>query len=354
MLLVTGRQLWQHAAGDTNRHYVETCLKWDVILNGPGYAGAWPACIDVLREDGWTKKKITGLKRFAEGMKHGDLVVLRVGTSEVYGVGEIVGPYLWHEMFSDIDGWNLEHVRRVRWLWKSVTPKRFPTYTVKQGDTTQRLTSKVVIDWMETLDVQDSVGRVPPQLPVYGPDKAVSSGDISEFLFDRGVASNTIRSLLYEIDELTTIARWYEGPDKKNAPSESETVAYLVVPLLRALGWTPQRMAIEWRKVDLALFARLPRSDENLEVVVEAKKKGLSCLSAVSQAESYAQGKESCERLIVTDGLRYGVFVKQGALFVRHAYLNLTSLRSDYLVYGCGGACEAILAMTPEWVLPSK
>lgn len=58
---------------------------------------------------------------------------------------------------------------------------------------------------------------------------------ISEFLFDRGVASASITRLMDEIGELTRIARWY-GRAKAKHPSEHETVAYLVVPLLRALG----------------------------------------------------------------------------------------------------------------------
>ena len=71
-------------------------------------------------------------------------------------------------------------------------------------------------------------------------------------------------------------------------PSEFETVAYLVVPLLRHLGWTPQRMAVEWNRIDVALFDAMPRANDNLAVAVEAKKRDDSCLSARGQAEGYA------------------------------------------------------------------
>jgi hypothetical protein len=133
-------------------------------------------------------------------------------------------------------------------------------------------------------------------------------------------------------------------------PSEHETVAYLVVPLLRAIGWTPQRMAVEWNHIDVALFERLPRSDGSLRVVVEAKKMDNSCLSAASQAMSYAQPRPLCQRLIVTDGMRYGVYTRsQTNSFELHAYLNLARLRGDYPVYRCTGAEDALLAMAPEW-----
>ena len=98
-------------------------------------------------------------------------------------------------------------------------------------------------------------------------------------------------------------------------------------------------MAVEWNDVDVARFERSPRVDESLRVVVEAKKMDNSCLSAVSQAMSYAQPRPQCRRLIVTDGLRYGVYVRTDTepLFKLHAYLNLARLRHDYPAHECGG-----------------
>jgi hypothetical protein len=52
----------------------------------------------------------------------------------------------------------------------------------------------------------------------------------------------------------------------------------------------------------------------------------------------------------VTDGLRYGVFLRnEDENFRLYAYLNLKRLKRDYPIYECQGAAEAILAMTPEW-----
>jgi hypothetical protein len=109
-------------------------------------------------------------------------------------------------------------------------------------------------------------------------------------------------------------------------------------------------MAVEWNHVDVALFEQLPRSDASLRVVVEAKRMENSCLSAMSQAMAYANGKLACHRLIVTDGLRYGVYLREeDASFQLYAYLNLTTLRHDYPIYECKGAEDALLAMAPEW-----
>ena len=339
------KTIWQHAAGDTNRNFVDLCLQWGVILNGPGDYGPWPDCRESLREDGLTPKKITDLRRFCEVMKEGDLVVLRLGTSEIYGVGQIIGGYEHCEAFNDVDGWDIGHVRRVYWLWKyDGEPKRFDTHTLKFGDTTQRLNAPAVDSWLESLEISDTENQL-KELPDTNTSH-VDTDTISEYLFDSGVASHSISNLLDQTGELIRIAKWYGRMGKY--PSEAETISYLVVPLLRALGWTPQRMAIEWNGIDVALFTHLPRSDESLSVVVEAKKIRAASLSALPQAERYARGYQNCKRLILTDGLRYGVFVRDGSGFVLEAYMNLTDLRDEYPIYGCDGAQTVLLAMSPE------
>jgi hypothetical protein len=275
--------------------------------------------------------------------------VLRIGTATVLAVGQIVGPYAWHDGYGDIDGWDLQHVRRVRWLWKGIgSPKVFDTYSLKLGDTTQRLNDGSVTEWLSSLEISgDCFKRPLAELPDSLKTNEISIPEISEFLFDHGVASASITNLVNEIGELSRIAKWYQ---RSQMPSEHETVAYLVVPLLRALGWTPQRMAVEWNHVDVALFDQLPRSEQSLRVVVEAKKMDNSCLTAKSQATAYANGKTGCHRLIVTDGLRYGVFVRKGEeVFHLYAYMNLTRLRRDCHAYECKGAEDALLAMAPEW-----
>lgn len=347
-LNLSGRSIWQQAAGDNDRHYAAICLKWDVVLNGPGNFGAWPDCRSALSKS-VSSRKVSDIERFAVEMAPGDLIVLRVGTSAVLGVGEVTGTYEWCSEFGDVDGWDLQHVRRVRWLWKGDPgPRRFDVYAMKLGDTTQRLNNGPVTDWLANLDLpSEAFTRPLVTLPRTEGRGDITIDEISDFLFDHGVASASIKNLVTEIGELIRIARWYSRFTK---PSEHETVAYLAVPLLRALGWTPQRMAVEWNFVDVALFERLPRCDANLRVVVEAKKMGRSCLTANSQAKSYADGKVQCHRLIVTDGLRYGIYAKsEDGEFHLYAYMNLTRLRHDYPALLCKGAEDALLAMAPEW-----
>ena len=101
---ITGKKIWQVAAGDTNRNYADLCLYWDVVLNGPGDEGAWPDCEKNLREE-WklSSRKITDLRRFAEEIYDGDIIVLRMGTTDILGIGLVVGGYLWNDEFGDIE-----------------------------------------------------------------------------------------------------------------------------------------------------------------------------------------------------------------------------------------------------------
>ena len=118
---------------------------------------------------------------------------------------------------------------------------------------TQLLNACAVKTWLESLGICEAERKRPLiDLPNIGDNSNVSVDDISKYLFDKGVASNSISSLLDQMGELTRIANWYNRSEE--VPSENETVNYLVVPLLRALGWTPQRMAIEWNRIDIAFI----------------------------------------------------------------------------------------------------
>lgn len=81
--------------------------------------------------------------------------------------------------------------------------------------------------------------------------------------------------------------------------------------------------------------------------MVEAKLLGRSVFSPFGQAREYAlrAGREACNRLIVTDGIRYALHRRQGNNFNIEAYLNILDMRDSYEILGCSGAGEAVLGM---------
>ena len=329
------KNVWQHAAGNPEHDHADKCLNYDVIISGADTSG-------ILRDD----------------MKEGDVVVLKVGLSRVRGVG-LLGDYvdLGEEgAFGDLDGWTLPHARRVSWLWKGDQPLEGRPLT---RTTTQRLWKEPVLECLSELESNQTPTGSYAELPKAG--RSVSRNDIADYLFGRGVGSDSIRSLLDPDGEFMGMVKWYDGWEWHHSPSEHETVAHLVVPFLRILGWTPPRIALEYGRdgrADVALLSGLtrqnktvPRDGAQAVAVLEAKKVRRACLSwAASQVINYARQHEVM-RAIATDGLRYGVFWRSNADadFKLGAYLNLIRPRDKYAIYGCLGAAEAIWAMTPDW-----
>ncbi len=355
---ITGRQIWQIAAGDgIERAYPDPLLKWDIVAVGPGEYGRWPENIDKCREErGDAQVRI--LERFVSGIQVGDVVVLRLGKCAVYGVGLVESDYQWFDDMGDVDGWDLQHCRRVRWVWKySATkgPKTFPEGVLRWGDTVQKATSPALTAWLDEIP-GTSMKRPLVELPNSCIDgqrlRVVELNEISQFLYDRGVAADDIDALTSRMTDLVRTASWYGRA--KVQPAERETVAYLVVPLLRSLGWTPQRMAIEWNRIDIALFDALPRADSNLVAAVEAKKRNRTCFTSSTQVFGYASqpGRERCLRAVSTEGLGYSVFRRRasgGFESAPEAYLNLTRLVADYPLIGCAGAKAALSMMAADW-----
>ena len=87
-------------------------------------------------------------------------------------------------------------------------------------------------------------------------------------------------------------------------PTEDELVAHFVVPLLRALGWPMERIAVKWHYIDVAVFRALPRIPENCHFVIEAKRLGAGVEGALEQAIGYVEALGTCCDIIVTDGTR--------------------------------------------------
>jgi predicted type IV restriction endonuclease len=109
-------------------------------------------------------------------------------------------------------------------------------------------------------------------------------------------------------------------------PSEEEMVAHFVVPFLRALGWPPELIAVDWRRIDVAVFRSLQRTPGNLQMVIEAKRLGAGVEGALDQAPAYMRALGVVCDVAVSDGVRYRVY--DGRLNFAHvAYANLARLK---------------------------
>src|SRR5437667_9927906 len=103
-------QVWQIAGGPTGRSYTTVFLRHGVGLIGPGDPGPW--------KEGRPDDDFGGsssVQHFASRAQPGDLVLLRAGNSVVRAVGLIAGDYQYLPQFDDVNGWDLQHARRIRW-----------------------------------------------------------------------------------------------------------------------------------------------------------------------------------------------------------------------------------------------
>jgi hypothetical protein len=172
---IENKTIWQCACGngfqdgtDAFRCYRNVCLDWGVIVIGPGRAGPFPECIERYKDIDYIHKKPSRLQDekdftvlFAgervgktEGAKDGDIVVLRFDWSTALAVGVIEGDYGWHcmfgaERFEEFEGWDLEHYRRVRWLW--TVGKDFSKDVIIGKDRFGEIYDTRVIKWVKEL-----------------------------------------------------------------------------------------------------------------------------------------------------------------------------------------------------------
>lgn len=303
------RAIWQLAAGQASRPYADVFLKYGVGLIGPGDAGPW----EPERDDDDFEGGL--VRRFASEVQVGDVFLLRTGISKISAVGIVASDYLHLNQFDDVNGWDLQHARRVRWC---KLPEEHTFTTAVFGANPTRFSRT----WNEeVLDYADRFVNSPPthwqtaSLPEL-PAEEPGLEEVPAVLRDLVASANDLVPLMWD--------RQAFGEH----PSEDELIAHFVVPFLRALGWRPERIAVKWRRIDVAVFRALPRTPENCHLVIEAKRLGAGVEGALEQAKGYLEALGTLRDIVVTDGIRYRMYSWRRA-FEPIAYANLGRLKES-------------------------
>lgn len=282
---VMARRIWQVGTGDHARPYDRYFVDHGVVLLGPGTDGKWSP-------DNAAYAKRSDLRSFAVGAEPGDLVVARRGASFAVAVGEFVGDYDWSPAFDDIEGWDLQHYRRVRWFWTS--ERRFDRRVFPQSRFSESH-NHLVANWARGLD--GSAGTLaPPE------EDEPFSLPPTETLLMETMLDGPLRSVVRRAGEWRADTwSWNFGA----VPSE-ELLTHVTVPLLEALGWEPEEIAVKWKYTDLALFHPRKREPANCRIVVEGKRIGGGLQWAGDQARGYIKelGLTGAD-VLVTDGICY-------------------------------------------------
>jgi len=350
--------VWQIGAGDWGRDYSQLCIDHDVMIMGPGATG------DFRRDDSdytsLSGQRRGAIRSFCYDAEPGDIVLLRRG-HRVAAIGIIAeNRYAWDRRFDDVYGWDLQHSQRV--CWQDQLSQQLDALQVSEGlfssrkqiPTFTRVGDDRVLKPIEPLMSQCQVRDFKP-LPSE-PDPELSPEKLGEGLFSLGLSQGSVESLLGAIHRQCRLLKWYAEHGRASVrPTEHEVVAYMVLPMLLALGWSEQLLAVEWNKVDLAAFRRTPTTAEGCVLLCEAKGMWDGLQGALGQAENYAEklGLRACEKIVLTQGGRFYVYVRDASGGWRSdpvGYVNVEKLRSRYVVPPDTNAIDTLMSLTPQQV----
>ncbi len=333
------RNIWLVGAGDRKRDFASLLIDKDVIAAGPGEPGPYEREPYEHKDDSFP-----AIGWFHDRIRRGDIAVLRVGVKSIRAVGVVEEDYSYNTAFSDVDGWNIAHIRRCRWLWKEGLEWKDRGMGA-QGATLRQSRNEGIRRWVAQLAVREGeFSRRLPDLP-HEAGRPLSLENLGDYLFERGLSLEYTEDLVINLQRIHRLTGWFGGI----GVSEHETTAYVVVPVLLSLGWTQQTMGIEWRGADVALFSRLPRKAENVVTVVEVKKIGYSLRKAVGQAKGYVKGKNfsGCHQVVATDGRRWEIHRRRNGSWAPFAYFDVKDPREDYPLLHVSGAAEGLQALIP-------
>jgi len=306
--------VWQIGSGTASRTYAGVFLDHGVGLIGPGYAGPWHAGRpdDDYDEAGY-------VRWLASEVEAGDVFLLRKGLATISAIGLVCGDYQFLPQFDDVNGWDLSHGRRVRWC---PLPEDHDFGDSVFGAIPRRISrvrTEAVIDYAQRfLNSPPTDWQTAPLPPLPAQQPPLQDNEIPESIRDLVLQARDLDSLMWDTRQFPV------------RPSEAELIAHFTVPLLRALGWLPEHIAIGMDYRDVTLFRTLPRVPENCHLVIEAKRPGEGLEGARPQGVGYVQALGVPRDLVVTDGIRYRFYDCQKD-FAPAAYANLPNLKASAL-----------------------
>lgn len=357
-------QVWQIAAGEKDRNYIDLFLNYDVMFMGPGRFGSYDKNIyESLEKDKTIGRGIARqLRQFCTEVRDNDIVLLRLGAqAKAIGLIKPAKPtamrgYIWEPTFDDVFGWDLQHARRVVWqhhltdeLQKIQKNRRLFYY---RGSTFSKVHKRLEGQLQNLFKQCKSRDLKPlPSLP-----KPLTLEDLGTELFSKGLPNEDVDKFMLAIQRQKRLMKWYGKNGKQcKRPSEHEVVAHMILPLLLALGWSEQLLAVEWRKVDLAAFGCTPTVPTNCCLVCEAKGYGHGLQNIFTQATTYVKklGLDNCKKILLTEGARLYLYKRKANNDWDDrpvGYLNIDLIRTNHITPADTNAVDTIMALTPAGI----
>lgn len=315
---------WQIGTGDGSRGYVGLFFKHGVAVVGPGDPG----------EEGTEEAKsyytenatITNWGGVLNQVKVDHWLIARPGTGRIAAVGRVAGPMRYGRFFEDVEGWDLQHYVPVEWYRPATEDhivhleRNCLTRATIQGCNVPEVFEAIRNTPFERVEPELSTDLLP------SPEEE-SIEAVADALVDMGVRVQDAENVMRTIQRIVRLTHWYYEHDRDVL--EHEIRAFLVLPLLQALGWSEQCMKLEYGRSDVALFSRPFRAKDPPapQVILEAKTFGNGLAYTHDQAKSYGLKFPTCRRFVTTNGFRYRTYSRQGDGLVATGYVNLLRLR---------------------------
>jgi hypothetical protein len=334
--------IWQVKAGDGERDYSKVFLQYGVMLIGSGEEGDYRKHKDKY-------ETIREYRQFAEEAVKGDLVVLKRpwGGSKwaAIAVGKITSGYSFEAVFSDVEDFSLQHCRQVEWK-EPAQVKPVPGLS-RGGGTFSHVNDERAREEAERLWKEGK--RKKSEAIPHEPEE-LSPKELTDSLTAEGLPRERAKRIADEIERLQQLAEWYEDVGWYDV-GEHEARTFLVVPLIKSLGWDEKQVRIEWHYKDVVLFDSPYSQKSKPLILIESKRLGHGLGGAPEQAKEYAELNPTCDRLVVTDGIRYKLFTKLtrfGGWSFSH-YMNIcTPTRVHQYDPDVAGAVAFLLKMLPK------
>lgn len=335
---------WQIGTGDDSRSYSDLFFKFGVAVVGPGNPGKEGS--EAANKFYAEHKGRTNWGAVLNQVKVGDWLIARPGTGRITGVGRVTGPMCYGNFFEDVEGWDLQHYVPVEWYRPVVEGdelKLDQKYLTRS--TLQRCYKEEVFEAIRNTPFQ----REEATLPVDKLQEPVDEelGAITNALIDSGVRIQDAENVMLTIGRVIRLTNWYYTHDRDVL--EHEIRAFLILPLLVALGWSEQRMKLEYLHADIALFSNAFTSKNPPEpmMLVEAKTFGNGLSYTHDQLKNYADKFPGCQRLVTTNGFRYRTYTAENGKLVPKGYVNLLNLRkSNVLETGLLTPIQTLLSIS--------
>lgn len=347
-------KVWQVSAGEDGRDYSAMFRAYDLMFVGPSRFGPFDRDVYAkAAEDGKIRRSaVRRLAEYIDDVATGDVVVLRLGQRAVaLGVVDAEG-YRHDETFDDVQGLDLGHTRRVSWQEAldgelAALQADTPVFPATRGGRFSRVFDEAILARLRGLVERCAERPLRARPPV--------AGGMGLAAFGQALAAGGFAGAERVVEALARVQRltlWYrEFGARSGRPSERELSAYVVVPLLQALGWSEEQLAFEWKRVDIAGFSRAPNTADECVLVCESKlADGLLDLVYVKRhlAES---GLTECRSLLMVQDGRFYVHRRAAGRewpTTPTGYFDALRLRCGEVVGAGMDAVATLRAITPE------